>query len=100
MTLPQLAQTGGDKALDGQVSKGMLKAEIEAPTQTENVKILKGIDSQSVTTVEVFTFEGKQVFVADNFGRAVIQLNQHPAGIYIMKISDGKNTQVKKFMKQ
>ncbi len=95
-----VALGGGDKALDGQVSKGMLKAEIEAPTQTENVKILKGIDSQSVTTVEVFTFEGKQVFVADNFGRAVIQLNQHPAGIYIMKISDGKNTQVKKFMKQ
>ena len=58
------------------------------------------IDSQSVTTVEVFTFEGKQVFVVDNFGRAVIQLNQHPAGIYIMKISDGKNTQIKKFMKQ
>jgi hypothetical protein len=91
---------GGDKALDGSMSKAMLKVEIEVPSQIDNVKILKGLENQSITTVEVFTFEGRQVFVTDTFGRAVIQLNQHPAGIYIMKISDGKTTQVKKFMKQ
>lgn len=95
-----IAHGGGDKVLDGTMSKAMLKVEIEAPSQNDNIRILKSIDNQAIKSVEVFTFDGKQVFVADNFGRAVIQLNQYPAGIYLMKISDGQNTQIKKFMKQ
>ncbi len=89
---------GGNKvANDNPV---MEKAEIETPTQTQSFKTFKTLDNQSITSVEVYTIDGRQVFVTDSFGRAVIQLNQHAAGMYLMKISDGKTTQVKKFMKQ
>ena len=89
---------GGDK--NQETTKHTLeKAAVIMPTVIHNFNVLNTYENATISTVEVYTSAGQQLFVVDNFGRAVVQLNQYPSGMYIMKIGNGKEMQVRKFVK-
>jgi large repetitive protein len=93
-----VANFGGDKNKEA-VANTLDKAEVIMPSAKQNFNVLNAYENSAISTVEVYTAAGQQLFVADNFGRAVVQLNQYSSGIYIMKIGNGKEMQVRKFVK-
>ena len=93
-----VANFGGDK--NKEVNSNLDKVAMIMPAPTQNFNVLNTYENTSISNVEVYSTSGQQLFVVDNFGRAVVQLNQYPSGMYLMKINSGKETQVKKFVKQ
>jgi large repetitive protein len=93
-----VANFGGDKSTET-VKNTLEKAAIATPTAIQNFNVLNTYENTTISTVEVYNSAGQQLFVTDNFGRAVVQLNQYASGIYIMKIGNGKEMQVRKFVK-
>jgi hypothetical protein len=94
-----LVAHGGDNT--GKLDENLLKqTTLLVPTENQSYKTFKNLDSDLIKTVEVFTFEGRQIFTTDSFGRAIVQLNQYDKGIYIVRISDGKNVEIKKVSRQ
>jgi large repetitive protein len=92
-----VANYGGDRT---NTNNAVLnKAEVNLPAPSEKYSILEATDNTKLIAVEVFNFNGEQIFKADNFGRAIVLLNQYPTGIYILKIFDGKKYTIKKIMK-
>ena len=89
---------GGDKNREI-ITNTLSKAEVVAAAPAQNFSVFNAFENNTISNVEVYSTSGQQLFVVDNFGRAVVQLNQYPSGMYLMKINSGKESQVKKFVK-
>ncbi len=70
------------------------------PNPTSDELRINHTNSISTSSIQVINYSGEVVYIINNFTGETINVRQLPNGIYLLKYSDGKGYEVKKFVVQ